>query len=307
VVLTAPALSAVVPLRLGRRPRRGWLRLARLLDTLPAEITTVLVDDTGDATIAARTRDMVESRPGALYVAHPATAAGPFAIGRLRDAGAAAAPDGLVLFHDLDFAAPMVIYRKLLAEIARAGLDRDASAVRCVPVFFLTTLGTSVYRRAPERVYRILIRRKADRAHGLVDRLVLGSSAILVHRSQLLAIGGHDPGFAGHGAEDFELMHRLSRRHPLGPRPPRYHVNFGSRSASPDGFRAYFARYGRPLLDRDIALVHQWHPRRTDDPRYYAARRENFERLERVLLAGTDGSAGRASVEENTCVSTTTR
>lgn len=290
MVLTAVPLTVVVPFRVGSRPRRGRARLARLLAVLPAELAVVVVDDTADDALVARTRALVAARANALHLPHPATAHGPFSIGRLRDAGAARAAEGLVLFHDVDFIAPSVAYRRLVAHVAEQGLDREMRAVRCVPVFFLTRLGTAVFRAAPERVWPAVAERGAARAGWLVDRLVLGSSAILLHRGHLLALGGHDGGFVGHGAEDFELLHRLSRHHPLGARPPRYHLDLGSRSRTGDGFRAYFARYGQPLLDSGLALVHQWHPRRTEDPRYYAARRDNFERLAQRLADG-----GRAS------------
>lgn len=282
MVLTAP-LTVVVPFRLGRRPRPGRARLARLLASLPAEVAAIVVDDTADAGLAESTRRLVSARPNALHLAHAASADAPFSIGRLRDVGAAHAAEGLILFHDVDFAAPTAGYRRLLAHVAAHGLEREPSVVRCVPVFFLTRLGTWAYRSAPARVWRALAERGAARRRWLVDRLVLGSSAILVQRRHLLALGGHDPGFVGHGGEDFDLLHRLTRHHPLGPKPPRYHLDFGSRAPLDDGFRAYFARYGQPLLDSGLALVHQWHPRRTEDPRYYAGRRANFERLERLL------------------------
>lgn len=279
-------LTVIVPLRLTRRGERSRRRLARLLRQLPPELPAIVADDTADPRLVARTRRLVEARPATRHLHHPATAASPFSIGRLRDAGAARAADGLLLFHDVDFAAPRAAYRRLAAQVVASGLDAEAAVVRCVPVFFLTRLGTAVYRAAPVRSWRALAERGAGRRRALVDRLVLGSSAILVQRRQLFAVGGHDEGFVGHGAEDFDLLHRLSAYDPRGPRPSRYHVDFGSRSQVDDGFRAYFARYGQPLLDSGVALVHQWHPRRKEDPRYYAARRANFERLERLLAEG---------------------
>jgi len=276
----------IVPLRLSRWGERSRRRLARLLRHLPAELPAIVADDTADVRLVARTRRLVEARPGTRHLHCPATAEAPFSIGRLRDAGAAWAADGLLLFHDVDFAAPAVAYRRLVDHVARSGLDARAEVVRCVPVFFLTPLGTATHRVAPGRSWRALAEHGAGRRRALVDRLVLGSSAILVQRRQLLAVGGHDEGFVGHGAEDFDLLHRLSACDPRGPRPPRYHVDFGSRAQVDDGFRAYFARYGQPLLDSGLALVHQWHPRRKADPRYYAARRANFERLERLLAEG---------------------
>ena len=80
-------------------------------------------------------------------------------------------------------------------------------------------------------------------------------------------------------------MHRLAATRPRGPRPPDYPVDYGSRGAERGGFRAYFARYAAPLQAEGLHLAHAWHPRRVDDPRYYAAQKRNFARLEAQLRA----------------------
>lgn len=278
-------LTLVVPLRVAAGRRRDMRRLARLLATAPREIRIVVSDDTPDPAAARAVRALVEGRPGARHVHSPRSEDGAFSIGRQRDLGAEASPDGVVMFHDVDFHAPTAVYRRLAA-YARTVLERDGpGAFLCAPVFFLTPVGSATYEAAPARVLEALVASGERPKPLFADRVVLGSSAIALTRETLLSVGGHDPAFTGHGAEDFDLMHRLSLRYGKGPRPLDYDADYGARAAQRGGFRAYFARYGRPALDHGLALVHQWHPPRRTDARYHAARKENFSRLRETLRA----------------------
>jgi predicted glycosyltransferase involved in capsule biosynthesis len=273
-------ISAVIPLRVTGDGRQALGRLRCLLRQMPEPITPVIADDTPEPDQRAAVARIAARYPRARHVVSDSTACETFSIGRLRDVGTQAAPDPLVLFHDVDFTAPPAFYRGLNTFVQDPGIADDPSNTLCVPVYFLTPKGTRLYRLAPGASWRAL---RAGCRRGLVDRLVKGSSAILAHRETLLAEGGHDPGFVGHGAEDFELLHRLAKRHPRGPRPANYHVDYGSRATTGEGFRAYFARYGQPPLDAGLALVHLWHAPRREDPRYEGRRRANFERLSAIL------------------------
>lgn len=278
-------ISAVIPFRVMPGNTRPLRRLRRVLRQMPEGVTPLVVDDTADAGLRKRVAATVAGVARARHVRHPESAHCTFSIGRLRDVGTAAAPDRFVLFHDVDFTAPPEMYRALAAFVQQPAVLDDPSNSLCIPVFFLTRKGTRRYRAFPRWTWRRLLR---GQGRGGVDRLVRGSSAILAHRETLLAEGGHDPAFTGHGAEDFELLHRLAKRHPRGARPANYHVDHGSRSQRGDGFRAYFARYGQPPLDAGLALVHLWHPKRTDDPRYYNQQRANFALLSARLQEAGD-------------------
>lgn len=273
-------ISAVIPLRVTRRARQTLARLERVLEQMPDTISPLVADDTPDAALRSEVARRVGRHPRGRHVVAEAAAGETFSIGRLRDLGTQAAPDPIVLFHDVDFTAPPAFYHRLDAFCREPSVADDPTNTLCIPVYFLTRAGTALYRRAPGPVWWAL---RPDRRGGLVDRLVMGSSAILAHRETLLAEGGHDPGFVGHGAEDFELLHRLAKRHPRGKRPANYHVDYGSRATTSQGFRAYFARYGQPPLEAGLAMVHLWHRPRREDPRYQAWRKTNFARLERML------------------------
>lgn len=281
--------TVVIPLRILPGTSRDRRRLGRLLRSLPSGVEAVVADDTGCHKTRAITARMVSRFSHARHVPFPESADQTFSIGRLRDLGAAEARDGTVMFHDVDFTAPSGTYRHIVTH-ARSLFERDGQAAFfCVPVNFLTPLGTAALNAAPGALWPRLWRAGERAPRMLSRRLVLGSSAIVVRRATLRACGGHSPAFSGHGAEDFELMHRLSHGCPKGERPDDYHTDFGSAAAGTGGFRAYFARYGREALAQGLMLAHLWHPSRRGDPRYQEARPRNFERLEAVLRGEAAG------------------
>lgn len=275
-------LDLVVPLRLGEERNWYYRRLTRLMRLVPRECPVIVVDDSPSASARTETQRLLARYPHARYIFNPATREQPFSIGKLRDRGAEEADGPLVLFHDLDFSAPPTFYRQLRGWSSRSGFIGDKNAFACIPVAFLTKRGNQLYQAAPRLLWRGFSRRLLPASNKLVHRVVHGSSAILAHQTRLLELGGHSDCFVGHGAEDFELLHRLSLGYPAGKPPPDYEVDYGSRQAH-RGFRGYFARYAAPLLKQGLLLVHQWHPPRTADERYYAQREKNFRLLQEKL------------------------
>jgi predicted glycosyltransferase involved in capsule biosynthesis len=279
------SVAIVIPLRAAPGQARDIRRLARLLAAATPALPAVVADDTADEAQRDRIARVVARFPGVRHVRCAETASEPFSIGKLRDRGAAAADGTTVMFHDVDFLAPTEVYRRLAdlapAEAARRGFF-------CVPVAFLTPFGALAFQLRRNAVWRRLARAAERPPRSLAGRIVLGSSAIVVDRRRLEAVGGHDPAYVGHGAEDFDLMHRLSEAGGGASPPEDYACDYGARHATRGGFRAAFAAHGRPALAQGLLLVHQWHPRRELDARYYAARSQNFERLRRRMesLAG---------------------
>jgi predicted glycosyltransferase involved in capsule biosynthesis len=105
---------------------------------------------------------------------------------------------------------------------------------------------------------------------------------MVLNKHHLLSIGGHDESYYGHGAEDFELLHRITEEYPISERPIDYSVNTGSGPISSyRGFRAYFALYGEPAVNSETILVHLYHPKRKGWG-YYKHRR-NFSKLKHLM------------------------
>src|SRR5690606_38667544 len=96
----------------------------------------------------------------------------------------------------------------------------------CIPVLFLTERGTALYRRSVTEGTPLLSEFTIESIEKNTEVIAFpsyGSSAILVNRQHYMAIGGHHHSFKGHGAEDFELLHRLSSLAPWGERPEDYY------------------------------------------------------------------------------------
>ncbi len=116
-----------------------------------------------------------------------------------------------------------------------------------------------------------------------VDGIALASSCLLINRDWFMAIGGFRDEFAGHGCEDFDLIHRLAAFYPIGQRPDEYSDDMKSQFPSEyRGFRRYFSYYSTPYLFSGSFLLHQWHPRPLTR-QYHRKRKDNEARFAEIL------------------------
>ncbi|MFQ2072073.1 galactosyltransferase-related protein [Aeromonas veronii] len=124
-----------------------------------------------------------------------------------------------------------------------------------------------------------------------VEGIALASSCLLMNREWFLQLGGFDELFVGHGGEDLELIDRLTRHYPIGPRPDDYALNIKAQHPGDyQGFRRYFSYYALPHLFAGRFLVHQWHPRPLTHP--YHKRRANNDQLLEQMLARSEAERG---------------
>ncbi|WP_254202962.1 galactosyltransferase-related protein [Aeromonas sp. FDAARGOS 1404] len=124
-----------------------------------------------------------------------------------------------------------------------------------------------------------------------VEGIALASSCLLINREWFLQLGGFDEQFVGHGGEDLELIDRLTRHYPIGPRPDDYALNIKAQHPGDyQGFRRYFSYYALPHLFAGRFLVHQWHPRPLTHP--YHKRRANNDQLLEQMLARSEAERG---------------
>ncbi|QJT28738.1 glycosyl transferase [Aeromonas media] len=124
-----------------------------------------------------------------------------------------------------------------------------------------------------------------------VEGIALASSCLLLNREWFLQLGGFDERFVGHGGEDLELIDRLTRHYPIGPRPVDYGLNIKAQHPGDyQGFRRYFSYYALPHLFTGRFLVHQWHPRPLTHP--YHKRRAGNDQLLEQMLARSEAERG---------------
>lgn len=276
-------LTLIIPIRLTGATHEGELRLGRICDTVPADLFEILVSDYGTAPEHRAPLDSLAAR-GIRVVRHPSPHP-LFSIGQARDFGVQMATSPVIIFNDIDFLGTEAMYRAIHAEVARRDMAKNLFDFFCVPVLFLTEQGTQAWLAAGEDDKPFaggLTVEALENDPERIQSVAYGSSAMVVNRHHYLSLGGHDPRFTGHGAEDYDLLHRLSSLAPKGPRPHDYFTDYKDNNVRHYwGFRPFFALYGLDLLPRGIHLVHLWHPRRMEKGYFRPGR--NFRLLQRIM------------------------
>lgn len=282
-----PLMTAVIPVRLSTdRLYDEPERIARIIATLPPSYVPLIVDYGTAEERAGELRDLAGATGTELVRVETGDQA--FSVGHARDIGTQHARTPLVLYHDIDFLLSPRGYERVLEEARLRGMPDNAYAFFALPGVYLTEAFT-------ERYLALFAKGDASFADALAhdgvmrrDKTVYENhtyaiSAIVASRYHLLAIGGHDKSFVGHGAEDFELLYRLASYAPRGPKPLNHYRNTMNNSIQRyEGFRAYFALYGIDVFQRGLQMAHLWHPRR-QDASYMAPRFENQERVSEVM------------------------
>ncbi|MDH6269121.1 putative glycosyltransferase involved in capsule biosynthesis [Rhizobium sp. SG_E_25_P2] len=278
-------ITLIIPLRLTAETHEGELRLRRLAAVVPRDLFDIQIADYGTSDSHAKPLRLLEAG-GVEVVRHPRPEK-LFSIGKVRDFGAAMARNPVIMFNDIDFYGTPAMYRAIHAEAMRRDMARNRFEFFTAPVLFLTEAGVNrwfadmaddlpfIKQFTPEWL---------DAQSDLIQFTAFGSSAMVVNREHYLSLGGHAPGFSGHGAEDYDLLHRLSSLSPRGPRPHAYLTDFKDNGVRHYcGFRSFFALNGLEAFAAGIHLVHLWHPRRRE--KGYFRPGPNFRLLRRLMLS----------------------
>src|SRR5690606_22621854 len=288
--LAAPVATIIVPIRITHQASEALARLQRLLSLIPSCFEVVVVDDGSPKRWQNEICNFAMARPNTQYLYLP-TSKRRFSLARARNSGARQSISEIILFHDLDFLGTTETYLQIANIIQNRLFPDNKQHFFCIPVAFLTEQGTNSYIRylqSSPQTTNWAFYQEAEQDGG-VKFLVQGSSCIVVYKAYFLEIGGHDESYDGHGAEDFELLHRLSSNYPIAKRPVDYPVNTGSgKIIEYRGFRAFFALYGQDCLKSGCVLVHLFHPKRKSSGYYQHER--NFAKLKSLMLQDTSCS-----------------
>lgn len=268
-VIQAALITAIIPVRLSKDKLYDEVeRIERIIATVPQSYV-VLIVDYGTPEERRHELDAIAERTGVKLV-REATGRAPFSVGHARDIGTQHATTPLVIYHDIDFLLSKEGYDRVVAEARLRGMPENAYAFFALPGAYLTEDFTQKYlamHSSGDGAFGDMLVHDGVMRH---DKTVFESntfaiSAIVASRYHLLALGGHDRSFTGHGAEDFELMHRLTSYYHRGPRTKDYYKNTKNNSIQTyEGFRAYYALYGIDVFQRGTVIAHLWHPRRRD-------------------------------------------
>lgn len=297
-----PLITAVIPVRLSMdRLYDEPERIARIVATLPDSYVPLIVDYGTPEERAGELRDLAAATGTRLVRVE--TGEEPFSVGHARDIGTQHAQTPLILYHDIDFLMSPRSYERVLEETRLRGMPDNAYTFFALPGAYMTEDFT-------RRYLELFAGGEAAFADTLLhdgvmrdDRTVYQNhtyaiSAIVASRYHLLAIGGHDKSFVGHGAEDFELLHRLASYGPKGPRTGNYYLNTRRNAILRyEGFRAYFALYGIDVFQRGLQMAHLWHPQR-QDASYVTPMTENQERVSGIMEAYDAGATWLLPMED---------
>jgi predicted glycosyltransferase involved in capsule biosynthesis len=283
--------SIIIPIRSKKILDENLTRLKRILSVVPHDFEIVVIDDGSSKKVSQYLKELSFGGfggSGFRYI-YLATRWRRFSLARARNAGAREASSDVIFFHDVDFLGSQQVYNSIIQEIETQNIIARPDVFFCVPVGFLTTEGSAIYLEDMKNNHNDdfwSLKNYSKDSCEYLKFLVLGSSGIVCNRQHFLKIGGHDERYDGHGAEDFELLHRLSNIYPIAQKPIDYSVNMGSGTIKEyKGFRAYFALYGQSCKNKGIALVHLYHPKRKTWG-YYQSRR-NFEMLKSLMENGS--------------------
>lgn len=272
-------VTIVIPLRVTDDVFDARKRLLKIIANVPKEKFNILILDYG--TPDSHICELNNLGSDKLRIIRYESSHMVFSIGHARDLGVQYAADPVVMFHDVDFFCTTTMYHRIHSEVISRKMDVNAYDFFCVPVFFLSEYGTEIASRlasdsdiADHNIHRLLY----EMSPGVVEFPAYGSSAIVVNKNHYLGIGGHSREFYGHGAEDYDILHRLSAYYIKGPRTADYYHDTKSNQVGIyQGFRAYFALYGLDIFSKGIFLIHLWHPKRSI-PGYHQSNR-NFSLL----------------------------
>ena len=276
-------ISAIITARLTDSLFEAQERLLSLINSTPRDVFEIILIDYGTPHYRRHIFDDLVQLGIRVY-RHPSPRE-IFSIGDARDYGVQVASAPVIMFLDLDFHASAEMFRSIHALAYEKKLHHLCADFFCVPVVFLTEEGTRCYLKSIKSSDPFLEPISAEKVEADRRNVAFpsyGSSAIVCNRQHYMAIGGHHDQFKGHGAEDFELLHRLASLAPWGPRPSDYYTDSRIKTLEPlSGFRPYFARYALAALDRGLFLVHRFHPPRPEPG--YLRKRRNFNLLKKLM------------------------
>ncbi|HHQ4609749.1 TPA: galactosyltransferase-related protein [Aeromonas veronii] len=204
--------------------------------------------------------------------------------GIARNNGVAITSSPVVFLADADLLFPPVFFEQL---VIRSHSLSVMNAFDMYPCLYLTKEETESFDGDFQGCLESFLRGENHRVEGIA----LASSCLLMNREWFLQLGGFDEQFVGHGGEDLELIDRLTRHYPIGPRPDDYALNIKAQHPGDyQGFRRYFSYYALPHLFAGRFLVHQWHPRPLTHP--YHKRRANNDQLLEQMLTRSEAERG---------------
>lgn len=265
----------------------GEARLKLILDAIPNDLYEAVVVDYGSPVSMAASISTICSGRESVTLVRVDDVGDLFSIGAARDIGVQHSKTPIVMFNDVDFYASTQMYLRIHQEVSGRCMTDNSFDFFCIPVMWITeaempNFNFLIKNNSSDQIHYRYHSAATERNNKIVETVAYGSSAIVVSKNNYLSIGGHNKRFSGHGAEDYDLLHRLSHTFPRGPRTGNYYHDTKSNEINKyEGFRAFFATYGIDIFNRGLFFIHMWHPRRVM-PNYFQSSR-NFQTLAETM------------------------
>lgn len=275
-------LSVITPFHF-QQSGRGSLDAAR--KRLEACLRSLSIKPELDILIPTNRKQFLSSRVSAHLIEDVQTFP-VYSPGIARDQASKCSTTKTLFLMDADLLCPPELVEQL-SERSQGYSQYGLAAFEMYPCLYLTKEETERFDGDFQGCLESFLRGENHRVEGIA----LASSCLLLNREWFLQLGGFDEQFVGHGGEDLELIDRLTRHYPIGPRPTDYGLNIKAQHPGDyQGFRRYFSYYALPHLFAGRFLVHQWHPRPLTHP--YHKRRVGNDQLLEQMLARTEAEKG---------------
>jgi predicted glycosyltransferase involved in capsule biosynthesis len=279
--MNAKTLSIVIPFRIHPKLPHLLERLEDLLQLLASvKHIEIIVVDSSSAPKHLLIHESICRNYQAIHLVMLENEA-EYSLARARNAGATLATGRWLCFHDIDLRTSADFWPRLLDFCKNFGLGRFKKRYLAIPCIYLTKESTTQYlnQKCRQEVHMSTLIEWVWGNNDNIQTFAPCSSFIIINRLQYLSVGGHDTSFTGHGFEDFELHHRLSREFNILPDPKDYY--FDSQSWITKhyrGFRAKFSLIGRSALFANLVAIHLWHERPKEIP-FYQTKKANSSKL----------------------------
>lgn len=203
---------------------------------------------------------------------------GVFQIGACMNHGARRLACRFFLTQDVDCLAPPGFYERLLVCIKVLDADPNPAAFLMLGCYYASAEFSHKYLngRIGTQIHETLL----NTPHNL-EAVGFTGTIPVVRRRFFLNIGGIDERFKGHGAEDFYLLHQLSREWGDIERPPGY-PGTGKEAA---GLRVLAGLYRQRSRDLDLFLIHRFHARPARQDAYREHSDQNWRLLYQLIEA----------------------
>lgn len=254
-----PVISIIVPFRYRNGDKECLLRLQNALHCFAGKSDLeVILFDTSPRSFSKQVQE-ISCLPGVKYFHQYESNV--FSPGETRNKAVSKAQGRYLFFFDADLLCTSD-FATVLVEQMTSLQKTGRHAFAMFPCLYLSEKATRKLRRGATPDYLAYMESYLRGELSDVDGIAVASSCLLVDRQWFLTIGGFRSEFAGHGCEDFELIHRLAAYFPSGRLPDDYTLDEKKQfPADYTGFRRFYSYYALPHLFTGNFLLHQWHRR----------------------------------------------